>query len=223
MQTEKEKNNCVTQTDVNADCRLTEGRKYDHQFNELLTLTVRLWLPGAGEISLRGEEWSRTPEDATLEVLVCNTNLRFTYRKQQQHEGIVICDGYLASEGYESDNAGEMSPGSSTESYPAFAHIGLRENPGKNLNQGFVKDITYTQKPRNIDELRLKITQTFQQITPLILQRTWAELHHRYELCRYNIHISPSGGINIYRLLKHDYRLLQKKYYRYCASIPNEM
>ncbi|KAJ4449938.1 hypothetical protein ANN_01345 [Periplaneta americana] len=29
----------------------------------------------------------------------------------------------------------EMSPGSSTESYPAFARIGLRENPGKYLNQ----------------------------------------------------------------------------------------
>ncbi|KAJ4426676.1 hypothetical protein ANN_26474 [Periplaneta americana] len=28
-----------------------------------------------------------------------------------------------------------MSPGSSTESYPAFAHIGLRENPEKILNQ----------------------------------------------------------------------------------------
>ncbi|KAJ4448895.1 hypothetical protein ANN_00286 [Periplaneta americana] len=28
-----------------------------------------------------------------------------------------------------------MSPGSSTESYPAFAHIWLRKNPGKNLNQ----------------------------------------------------------------------------------------
>ncbi|KAJ4443478.1 hypothetical protein ANN_05150 [Periplaneta americana] len=28
-----------------------------------------------------------------------------------------------------------MSPRSSTESYPAFAHSGLRENPGKNLNQ----------------------------------------------------------------------------------------
>ncbi|KAJ4434364.1 hypothetical protein ANN_22923 [Periplaneta americana] len=28
-----------------------------------------------------------------------------------------------------------MSPGSSTESYPAFARFGLRENPGKNLNQ----------------------------------------------------------------------------------------
>ncbi|KAJ4448881.1 hypothetical protein ANN_00272 [Periplaneta americana] len=33
------------------------------------------------------------------------------------------------------DNASEMSPGSITESYPAFARIGLRENPGKNLNQ----------------------------------------------------------------------------------------
>ncbi|KAJ4450658.1 hypothetical protein ANN_02087 [Periplaneta americana] len=30
-----------------------------------------------------------------------------------------------------------MSPGSSTESYPAFARIGLRENPGKNLNQSY--------------------------------------------------------------------------------------
>ncbi|KAJ4442069.1 hypothetical protein ANN_11935 [Periplaneta americana] len=28
-----------------------------------------------------------------------------------------------------------MSPGSSTDSYPVLAHIGLRENPGKNLNQ----------------------------------------------------------------------------------------
>ncbi|KAJ4426010.1 hypothetical protein ANN_27637 [Periplaneta americana] len=33
------------------------------------------------------------------------------------------------------DNAGEMSLRSSTESYLAFARIGLRENPGKNLNQ----------------------------------------------------------------------------------------
>ncbi|KAJ4446579.1 hypothetical protein ANN_13276 [Periplaneta americana] len=28
-----------------------------------------------------------------------------------------------------------MSPRSSSENYPAFAHVGLRENPGKNLNQ----------------------------------------------------------------------------------------
>ncbi|KAJ4435818.1 hypothetical protein ANN_18437 [Periplaneta americana] len=39
--------------------------------------------------------------------------------------------GYLASECDEGDNAGEMSPGSNTGSYPAFAHIGLRENPEK--------------------------------------------------------------------------------------------
>ncbi|KAJ4437044.1 hypothetical protein ANN_17178 [Periplaneta americana] len=48
-----------------------------------------------------------------------------------------LIEGYLASECNESDNAGEMSPGSSTESYPAFARIGLRENPGKNFKQGF--------------------------------------------------------------------------------------
>ncbi|KAJ4449849.1 hypothetical protein ANN_01255 [Periplaneta americana] len=35
-----------------------------------------------------------------------------------------------------------MSPGSSTESYPAFARIGLRENPGKNLNQNRYTDFT---------------------------------------------------------------------------------
>ncbi|KAJ4443529.1 hypothetical protein ANN_05201 [Periplaneta americana] len=44
-------------------------------------------------------------------------------------------NSYLASDWDEGDNVGEMSPGSSTESYPAFAHIGLRENSGKNLNQ----------------------------------------------------------------------------------------
>ncbi|KAJ4447614.1 hypothetical protein ANN_09621 [Periplaneta americana] len=41
-----------------------------------------------------------------------------------------------------SDNAGEMSPGSSTERYPEFAHIGLRENPGKNLNQVILRRFT---------------------------------------------------------------------------------
>ncbi|KAJ4428004.1 hypothetical protein ANN_24017 [Periplaneta americana] len=36
-----------------------------------------------------------------------------------------------------------MSPGSNTESYPAFAHIGLRENRGKNLNQATGKALKY--------------------------------------------------------------------------------
>ncbi|KAJ4442058.1 hypothetical protein ANN_11924 [Periplaneta americana] len=43
--------------------------------------------------------------------------------------------GYLTSEIDENDKSGEMSPGPSTDSYPAFAHIGLRENPGKHLSQ----------------------------------------------------------------------------------------
>ncbi|KAJ4451706.1 hypothetical protein ANN_03176 [Periplaneta americana] len=34
-----------------------------------------------------------------------------------------------------------MSPVSSTESYPALVHIGLRENPEKNLNQGEIESI----------------------------------------------------------------------------------
>ncbi|KAJ4444568.1 hypothetical protein ANN_06363 [Periplaneta americana] len=46
---------------------------------------------------------------------------------------------------------------------------------------GFVKDIVYSPKNRKIDDLRVNITQTFQQNTPLMLQRTWAELHRRRE------------------------------------------
>ncbi|KAJ4435429.1 hypothetical protein ANN_18044 [Periplaneta americana] len=48
-----------------------------------------------------------------------------------------LCEGGNEPPGYlkASDNAGEMNLGSSTESYPAFARIELRENPGKNLNQ----------------------------------------------------------------------------------------
>ncbi|KAJ4450229.1 hypothetical protein ANN_01648 [Periplaneta americana] len=34
-----------------------------------------------------------------------------------------------------------MSPGSSAESYPAFAHIGLRENPGKTSTSKKIIDV----------------------------------------------------------------------------------
>ncbi|KAJ4438892.1 hypothetical protein ANN_14846 [Periplaneta americana] len=60
----------------------------------------------------------------------------------------------------------------------------FRQNIKRQNYYDFVKDIVYSKKPRNNDDLRVKITQAFQQITPLMLQRTWAELHHRYELCR---------------------------------------
>ncbi|KAJ4449711.1 hypothetical protein ANN_01115 [Periplaneta americana] len=52
--------------------------------------------------------------------------------------------GYLASECDEGDNAGEMSPGSNTESYPAFAHIGLRENPEKTSTRNCEEQETLT-------------------------------------------------------------------------------
>ncbi|KAJ4450925.1 hypothetical protein ANN_02360 [Periplaneta americana] len=48
--------------------------------------------------------------------------------------------GYLASESNEGDNAGEMSPRSNTENYPAFTHIVLRENPGKKPLPGYLED-----------------------------------------------------------------------------------
>ncbi|KAJ4451164.1 hypothetical protein ANN_02606 [Periplaneta americana] len=60
----------------------------------------------------------------------------------------VIADAIAAEVFETSDNASEMSPGSSTESYPAFARIGLKENPGKkpqpdNLPQpGFGQTLT---------------------------------------------------------------------------------
>ncbi|KAJ4437994.1 hypothetical protein ANN_13933 [Periplaneta americana] len=55
---------------------------------------------------------------------------------------------YLASESNEGDNIVEMSPGSSTDSYPAFAPIGLRENAGKNLNQ-----LTFPDRDSNLGHL----------------------------------------------------------------------
>ncbi|KAJ4441347.1 hypothetical protein ANN_11202 [Periplaneta americana] len=73
--------------------------------------------------------------------------------------------GYLASECDGDDNAGEMSPGSSTESYPAFAHIGLRENPRKNLNQMMLEDIYIARKfvlydwKKGLQKMKLTCTQ----------------------------------------------------------------
>ncbi|KAJ4439964.1 hypothetical protein ANN_08095 [Periplaneta americana] len=53
-----------------------------------------------------------------------------------------------------------MSPESSTESYPAFAHIGLRENPGKNLNQLKSSIITSEELAETYDKLNITCTKT---------------------------------------------------------------
>ncbi|KAJ4440741.1 hypothetical protein ANN_08965 [Periplaneta americana] len=51
-----------------------------------------------------------------------------------------------------------MSLGSNTVSYPAFAHVGLRENPGKNLNQEmrFLRYTADTQDHKRNEEVKLK-------------------------------------------------------------------
>ncbi|KAJ4447458.1 hypothetical protein ANN_09465 [Periplaneta americana] len=57
-----------------------------------------------------------------------------------------------------------MSPGSSTESYTAFARIGLRENPGKNLNQ-VIQSLQHQSALQTIDELIAAIGTAFSQLT----------------------------------------------------------
>ncbi|KAJ4436522.1 hypothetical protein ANN_16553 [Periplaneta americana] len=74
-----------------------------------------------------------------MKILLRILNRRLYSKMKEQLEeeqfGFRKGKGYLESELNECNNAGEMSPGTSTESYPAFAQIGLRENPGKDLNQ----------------------------------------------------------------------------------------
>ncbi|KAJ4438682.1 hypothetical protein ANN_14629 [Periplaneta americana] len=78
---------------------------------------------------------------------------------------IINIFGYLASERDESDNAGEVSPGVQHPKLPAFAHIGLRDNPGKKLNH-----VTCPNRESNPDHLVLRsdaLTVTPQKTTNL--------------------------------------------------------
>ncbi|KAJ4447787.1 hypothetical protein ANN_09795 [Periplaneta americana] len=73
----------------------------------------------------------------------------------------------------EGDNAGEMSPGSSTDSYPPFAHIWLRENPGKPLT----RSIFYGPLE---NELRKRQVKCFVWSVILYVAETW-RLHQSEE------------------------------------------
>ncbi|KAJ4446452.1 hypothetical protein ANN_13148 [Periplaneta americana] len=81
-------------------------------------------------------------------AFILKTTMNFYYILFGYFTTLYQHQGYLVSELDEGDNASEMSPGSSTESYPAFARIGLRENPGKNLNQ-----VTCPDRDSNPDHL----------------------------------------------------------------------
>ncbi|KAJ4442402.1 hypothetical protein ANN_03988 [Periplaneta americana] len=88
-----------------------------------------------------------------------------------------------------------MSLGSNTESYPAFAHIGLRENPGKNLNQ-----ITCPDRESNPGPLvsRLDALTVTPQLSDIIITvsalgyfMSWAFLQH------YRSDVRPQRSINL--------------------------
>ncbi|KAJ4446529.1 hypothetical protein ANN_13225 [Periplaneta americana] len=69
-----------------------------------------------------------------------------------------------------------MSLGSSTESYPAFARIGLKENPAKNLNQGFVTSVVYERDTVDtLEKLRQRITNAAALIIPTNVMEHLAE------------------------------------------------
>ncbi|KAJ4443131.1 hypothetical protein ANN_04781 [Periplaneta americana] len=61
-----------------------------------------------------------------------------------------------------------MSPGSNTESYPAFARIGLRESPGKNLNQITCPD--RDSNPRHLVSQPDALTVTLQEHRAFVIE-----------------------------------------------------
>ncbi|PSN46561.1 hypothetical protein C0J52_19709 [Blattella germanica] len=64
-----------------------------------------------------------------------------------------------------------------------FAEKTIRHETYLDMLQLFMLPQLEENDNMNIDYLKLKITQAFTQITPLMLQRNWPELHHRYKLC----------------------------------------
>ncbi|KAJ4443339.1 hypothetical protein ANN_05007 [Periplaneta americana] len=91
---------------------------------------------------------------------------------------------YLESECDEDNNAGDMIPGSSTESYPAFAHIGLRENSGKNLNQ--------IARGKNARQCHTALLEACGRET--LSYRTVARWVHAFRCGREDVHQKPRAG-----------------------------
>ncbi|KAJ4427005.1 hypothetical protein ANN_26804 [Periplaneta americana] len=101
-----------------------------------VTVTPQVWYVYQGfrngdeRSGSMGKEFVPCPQSTGLELRICDVRKHTEYIFPLPVPYPMTC--VVKGRG---DNAGEMSPGSSTESYPAFARIGLRENPGKNLNQ----------------------------------------------------------------------------------------
>ncbi|KAJ4433671.1 hypothetical protein ANN_15981 [Periplaneta americana] len=120
-----------------------------------------------------------------------------------------------------------MSPGSSTESYPAFAHIGLRESPGKNLNQitcpdresnsvppGFAARRAVTSQSRDQNIVRNGITNigslSYEKIEKLkYLGATLTNINDTLEEIKRRINSGNTSYYSVGKLLS--YSLLKKK------------
>ncbi|KAJ4439280.1 hypothetical protein ANN_07400 [Periplaneta americana] len=105
-----------------------------------------------------------------------------------------------------------MSPGSSTESYPAFARIGLRENPGKNLNQVTCPDRDsnpghLVSRPNALTvtpQLHIKPNGTGEtwkeRLIPILPNGGWSPiLYNIYERIP-NLSAEQSDGITVFRI-----------------------
>ncbi|KAJ4429433.1 hypothetical protein ANN_21602 [Periplaneta americana] len=107
--------------------KITEAASGEADSGAVVLVIGESWAPGGGKTPAL-----RSPGVDTAPLI----------ESAPQNEPGVNCYGYLASELNEGDNASEMSPGSSAESYPAFPLNGLRENlfqltcPNHDLNQG---------------------------------------------------------------------------------------
>ena len=49
---------------------------------------------------------------------------------------------------------------------------------------GFIKDVVYRRNVRDLADLRQRIIETFELITPHMLINTWQELEYRLDICR---------------------------------------
>ena len=49
---------------------------------------------------------------------------------------------------------------------------------------GFIKDVVYSRKVRDVADLRQRITEAVELVTPHMLINTWQELEYRLDTCR---------------------------------------
>ena len=49
---------------------------------------------------------------------------------------------------------------------------------------GYVKNIVYAEKIRDLVHLRERITAALTTVTPEMIQRTWSEIDYRFDICR---------------------------------------